>query len=493
MPYSDKTQEETLRERLREVSRRYPQAEIARRLNIRRSTVNRYLLSNRIPGAFLAAVSREFGVNANWLMLGEGVPWIADVRADQAALGKNLLELVQAMERVSRLRLGALAGNPKAASLRELSDAMESHERLGVRLAEKSRATYWKILEDWNDAVHLRNIELSNQLARAAAQIERLCPDAAFRRIHEALRAAHEMLCGRTEASLVHRKNVFAASVGDSGKLDERGISAAVGLAVSLDALSRTHEARAVLLAALNLGFEWRDSVIHAHASAFLGWTDLELGFVARGMRRLHAAMARVGQNKGSENLRLSIAYGNFVSGCSRLNELQIHCAGDVATLGKLRGLSPWCLEMREVEDFARQCEPLRDSSTSDARILRAHLLSIKGRHAAALACWHELANDHASNRGSPAVGRFAKHALLTHLLIRAQRTSEAREALMATENMRKSLPPEVALDCHWLRLHWRNAVLIEKPKSPMWRAAARFSRLATRRGLVAYMPAHQP
>lgn len=493
MPNSDNATEEAIRARLREIVRRYPQAEIARRLNMRRSTVNRYLLNNRIPGAFLAGVAQELGVNTSWLMLGEGVPWIADVRASEASMGTDLLELVQAMEQVSRLRLGALAGKSEAMALRELSDAIQSHERLSARLAETSRATYVKILDDWYAAMMTRNFELANQLSRAAAQIERLCPDPALQRRHEAARAAHEQMCGRAEQAVVHRKNVFAASVGDSGKLDARGISAAIGLAVSLDALSRTREARSVLKAALSLGHELRDSVIYAQASAFLGWADLEQGFVARGMKRLHAAMAVAAGGTGSENLRMSVAYGSYVSGSCRLGDMQALCAGDAATLGKLRALAAWCLDADELEVFARQCASLRDDGSPEARVLRAHLASIQGRHALALETWSEADARAAESTGSQRNAQFTIHVMHTQLLLRAKRRAEARRTLAAAERIRDNLPYGIAVDGHWLRLHWRNAALLEKPHSPLWRAATRFAHRALRRGLVAYTPQVSP
>lgn len=489
MPFSDAAQEEALRARLREITRRYPQAELARRLGMRRSTVNRYLQGNRIPAAFLAGIAREFGVNTAWLMLGEGVPWIADVRADQASVGKGLLELVQAMERVSRLRLGALAGKTEAAALRELSDAMQSHERISARLAEKSRDTYRKILDDWLSAVKTHDLELSSQLARAAEQVARLCPDPILRRGHESMLAAHEQLRGRIEESLVHRKNVFAASVGDSGKLDAKGISAAVGLAVTLDGLSRTREARAVLKAALNLGHDQRHSVIYAKASGFLGWTDLELGFIARGMKRLHTAITRAGSGEGAENLRMSMAYGMYVSGGCELDGMLALCQGELPLLGRLRGLAPWCLELKRLETFARQCEPLRDRNGPESRILRAHLAAVQGRHARAQAIWREAADDTAARRGAPAGLDFTLHAMRAHLLLLAGRKPQAREALLDTEEVRRKVPPEIALDCHWLRLHWRNAARLCKQGESLWRKAARFHQQAAKRGLQAHAP----
>lgn len=493
MPNSDNATEEAIRARLREIVKRYPQAEIARRLNMRRSTVNRYLLNNRIPGAFLAGVAKELGVNTSWLMLGEGVPWIADVRASEASMGRDLLELVQAMEQVSRLRLGALAGKSEAMALRELSDAIQSHERLSARLTETSRATYMKILDDWYAAMMSRNLELANQLSRAAAQIERLCPDPALQRRHEAARAAHEQMCGRAEQAIVHRKNVFASSVGDSGKLDARGISAALGLAVSLDALSRTHEARAVLRAALSLGRELRDSVIYAQASAFLGWTDLELGFVARGMKRLHAAMAVAAAGTGSENLRLSLAYGSYVSGSCGLTDMLALCGGDVVTLGRLRALAAWSLELNVLEKFARQCAPLRDADSGEAKTLRAHLASLQGRHRRALEIWDQHRAAEASGRQTRHISRFSFHVMHAQLLLRAGRAKLAQQSLQAAERVRREVPQEFTLESHWLRLHWRNAALLEKPQSPLWRAAVRFAKRAARRGLVAFAPPVSP
>src|SRR5688572_16167527 len=79
VPPVTRTDEEPLSSRLRELCKRWPQAEIARRTGASSNNVSRYMRGVRIPLDFGVALVRGLGINPAWLMMGEGTPLLSDV------------------------------------------------------------------------------------------------------------------------------------------------------------------------------------------------------------------------------------------------------------------------------------------------------------------------------------------------------------------------------------------------------------------------------
>ncbi len=66
------------------------QQQFAQRLGVSRNTLVRYEKGDRIPDAtFLAQVISEFGIDANWLLLGVGEPPAPKLTPREAALLDN--------------------------------------------------------------------------------------------------------------------------------------------------------------------------------------------------------------------------------------------------------------------------------------------------------------------------------------------------------------------------------------------------------------------
>ncbi|MCL4729100.1 MAG: helix-turn-helix domain containing protein, partial [Planctomycetes bacterium] len=135
-----------LAERLRVILRDRSQAEVARRTGNTGASVNRWLAKTRVPADFLQALVREFGVNPVWLLTGKGAVYSADIAVTGEQLAGNLLELVEAMETVARMRLGAVSGKTGGRVLRELAEASRRYEQLRENLHRHSKPVLERVL-----------------------------------------------------------------------------------------------------------------------------------------------------------------------------------------------------------------------------------------------------------------------------------------------------------------------------------------------------------
>src|SRR5688500_16600379 len=117
-----------IRQRLQSLAARFPQAELARRTGSAPANVHRYLPEGKVPAEFCGALVSEFGVNPTWLFTGQGNMLRSDVSKPVAEMGGDLLELVDTMNAVSRLRLGSIADGSEQKQIRELGDAMRTFD-----------------------------------------------------------------------------------------------------------------------------------------------------------------------------------------------------------------------------------------------------------------------------------------------------------------------------------------------------------------------------
>jgi transcriptional regulator with XRE-family HTH domain len=185
---ADAAEEEQIRQRVRTLLDRYSQAEIARRTGVLPSRVSRYLNDTAIPAVFCRRLIKEFDVNPAWLLTGEGAPYLSDVTESTGQLAGNLLEVVNALNAVSQLRIGSLGGKQHARMLRELGDAMARHDVLHRKLNTQSVPILKQVLHDLQnslDSVDINQRHLFDKsklapargLCRTAEQLARFCDD----------------------------------------------------------------------------------------------------------------------------------------------------------------------------------------------------------------------------------------------------------------------------------------------------------------------------
>jgi transcriptional regulator with XRE-family HTH domain len=298
--------ETVLRKRLRLVAERHSQAEIARRTGESTANVSRYLRSNRIPATFTSAVVAGLGVNPSWLLTGEGTPWLADVSAAQGDMARNLLELVQSMAAVSRVKLGALAGRNDAKALRELDDALRSFERIRSRLNEQTAEVFGQLMDGLQHEIEQRKEGAARTSMKSIEQIARLCddPELQLRRLRMEARFHFEF--GDLPTALELQRAVFYRVLARGHEIETADVDDAVKLVVSLESVGRFREAlgfvRAVQAILETTG---REPALLPRLSGLEGRLLLSLRELGEALRVLHRAIA----GRANANLTLQIAY----------------------------------------------------------------------------------------------------------------------------------------------------------------------------------------
>lgn len=289
MPEANRA-ESTLRARLQQLAQTHSQAELARKTGFPPANVHRFLKAGKVPADFCEALVREFGVNPAWLLAGEGTAYLADVTAGTERMASNLLELVEAMSAVSRMRLGSLTGKHHMRVLRELSDALNEHERLRVKLNANSLPVFEKLVADLETVLDKRDVERGGELLKAAEQVARLCDDDALMLRLDAARAFHSYLVGDAAKSAAWRRKVFVRQMGWGGPMDETALLHAQFLVMAVLAMGRVREALRICNAALALstGVRGRNWCVMLATSGLL---ELDLGDLQGGMGKVYRAL----------------------------------------------------------------------------------------------------------------------------------------------------------------------------------------------------------
>lgn len=282
--------DEEIRERLRVLVKTRSQSDLARKTNTLVSTVNRYLKSTKIPGEFCTAVINGLGVNPAWLMTGEGTPFLADVSAGTSEMASNLLELVEAMNQVAKMKLGALTGQHHLKVLRELNDALERYETLRGVLNKRTRSVFREMLDSLRKALHDMDMQRATEVRKAALQVSRLCDDPNLNVEFDSLQEFYEHIFGDQVRALELSRKVFVKSLAVSDiTMDKDHAALAINLIVSLHRADRCREARRICRATLALyedvGADWGR---YKQLMALHAVLNIELGYMREGLRDLH-------------------------------------------------------------------------------------------------------------------------------------------------------------------------------------------------------------
>jgi hypothetical protein len=168
-------------------------------------------------------------------------------------MGGNLLELVEAMNAVTRMKLGALAGKQNLKVLRELNDALDAHERLRAKLNEHSRGIFAQLLADIERCLNDYKVQPAAGLLKAAEQVGRLCDDPELHRKLLSHQASYFAFVRDLGKALPFQRKLLQRLLADSGAPDEAGLRNVVNLVLTLMTLSRLPEAKRVCESVLKL------------------------------------------------------------------------------------------------------------------------------------------------------------------------------------------------------------------------------------------------
>ncbi len=236
----------TLRARVARIMDEHGQAKVARATGVPQSSVSRYAKDRRIPAAFCVALVRHFDVNPAWLLAGEGEPYLTDITGATARMAGELLELVQAMGRVTRLRFGALAGRDHAQVLRELNRQLETYERTRAKLHERTQPILARVVADLERTLEAGRLERGEELAQAAGQVARLCDDEDLCLELEQSRAYIAFERGRLDEALTRQRRVFRRHLARGPAQTELERQKELNTMMTLVRVGRYREARRV-------------------------------------------------------------------------------------------------------------------------------------------------------------------------------------------------------------------------------------------------------
>ncbi len=344
----------SVRTRLAELRERWGLSEIARRTHTPLTNVHRYMNEGKIPTEFCAALVDAFEVNPAWLLAGAGGALLSDVEPGTARLGGGLLELVNAMNSVSRLRLGALAGKEQEKSLRQLHEAMDTYERLREEMNARTRPVLAELLQRF--AQHNREMQLDRAqgVRKAALSAARFCDDDHLLMQLDQLQANLEHLCGRVEAGLGFHSRVFARKLREGGLRDTVALDEAGNFVLALRDSARFEEGLRVCEAAIRLVTpEMRGHRLYAELEVIAAGFEVEMDRLYEGITRIQRWMNVIAPEHRSFP-RILLARAEVLSGQRTIRELR-------ATEDPSRGLTRLMMrtaglmeDMEEVKFHAR-------------------------------------------------------------------------------------------------------------------------------------------
>lgn len=480
--------DKALRQRLHEVAARFSVREIARRTGNQASTVSRYLRTNRIPADFVARVARSCGVNAQWLLHGEGPLWQGDVAAQLGQRAASLLALVGAMQQVSHLKLGALAGRASASRLKELADTLQTYERLRDRLAEQSREPFESLLMAWGRTLERRDDATAVQWRQAAQAAAKLCPDDRLQQLFLRIEASHEYLLGDRSRALDLEVAAFTRLLGTRLDLDAPALAQGVRLAHALRSQARMQTARRLVRAVLAL-------TPSADRKPAYDYAMLTLARLEQDLDRPQRARAILG--RGPRDLQWQPAYKatgavlEYLGGTAGLEAAVAACEADPKSLSQVLFYTLWETDADTVARIVRRFDQLRrpaETISPLAPLARLHLKALRGQRQGLLEELSQFFIATAPAKELPPENRFALEVTRTQFLRLAGFPVEARRALAVAEATRRQKRKGYSIDFNWRRMHWRNVLNLPTAsgRSRLEKKAEAFAEYARARGLVA-------
>lgn len=457
-----KTFDEEIRERLRTLVKTRSQSDLARKTATLVSTVNRYLKSTKIPGEFCTAVINGLGVNPAWLMTGEGTPFLADVSAGTSEMASNLLELVEAMNQVAKMKLGALTGQHHLKVLRELNDALERYEALRAVLNKRTRSVFRELLDSLRKALQDMDMQRATEVRKAALQVSRLCDDPQLNVEFDGLQEFYEHIFGDQVKALELSRKVFVKSLAASDvTMDKDHAALAINLVVSLHRADRCREARRICRATLALyedvGSDWGR---YKQLQALHAVLNIELGNMREGLRDLHDTYP-VLPDQMKRGFSGKLVESMLLSGLTPLEYAPAIGEDSSAKAIALVRFAALVDDLEHVKSFLKKYGGDDRTGIPEDSIWDAYARGLTGENKNALAGFEAAVN---AERGRIAVRpaqEFAYMACAAHLARVAGDDKKARkyhdDAQALLEGLDKQVNPQMLA----LALHHRNALAL--------------------------------
>ncbi len=459
--------QKAIRERLNILRREHPQSEMARRTNMPLTNVHRLLRTGKIPAEFCAALVDAFAVNPAWLLMGEGGALLSDVTAQSAQTGQGLLALVESMNAVSRLRLGALAGKQHQKVLRELNDAFSAYERLREQLNAQSKPVFSTLLDEFAQHLHTLDVERAQSACTAAREVSRLCDDEALHTRFISLQSDLEYLRGSLEKSLELSRRVFSQLLRAGALQSEGDLRMAVNLAMSLKETGRHFEALRTTKAALALaqdhGQNWS---AYWDLELFRGHLEVELGMATQGLARIQRVWPSLDMGSFEAATFATVIYVRALLLCGLLSPHETLGIGKQG-IGTARQLLRWTCWLEDAQALRKAYAtgvgtgPQR-LAESDYEAMRARLIlrALEGK--ATYADFERGSTENPFRAAAASVRELVLAAHKAQFARLAKEPKRAAELALRFEALCAKLPPDIYVNLDLRSLHQRNVLALE-------------------------------
>jgi hypothetical protein len=459
MAFEKRNHGHELRARLKELAARFGQAEIARRTDTPPANVHRYLREGKVPVDFCAALVAEFQVSPIWLIEGRGGMLRSDVRKPIADMGGDLLELVETMNAVSRMRIGAVAGSHDRKTLRELGDAMDAFDRLREKLNVHTRPLLQGVLDEWGEALEQMDLNRAQSLRLTARQLSRLTTDEALLEQLDAGDGHHAYLHGELEEAVAAERRVFARRLHEGRIREPADLNKARNLIMSVRETGRLPEALRLSRAILALVDDGlRDSGIVHQLGVFEAHLEIDLGDLAAGLDRMARCFAAVRDDHSLSSILY--AYAHLLAGLWTFE--QALNFGTVNS-GKARVMTRFAAT---TEDRAALglCLPglIGDPPTGlpeadyDAGVAQLVLDLLRGRKRG-ISDYDKLLGASPPHTPSAHLRSTMVHLHRAQVARLARNASALKKESAACEHSWQAVPPELHAKIEWLLPHRRN------------------------------------
>ncbi|MCB9893355.1 MAG: hypothetical protein H6839_02780 [Planctomycetes bacterium] len=460
--------QQAVRERLNELRDRYGLSDIARRTNTPLTNVHRYMREGKVPAEFCAALVDAYEVNPAWLLTGAQGTLLSEVNPDTARLGGDLLELVNAMNAVARMRIGALAGREQEKKLRELGDALDTYERLREKMNSKSRPLLSELVDRLVECNAEMQLERSARVRKAAQQVSRFCDDPELLRRFDSAQAFHEHLSGHVDAALAIHQRLFASRLAEGGLQDVQACDAAANYVLALRDSGRFREGLRVAEAAMLLvSDDVRETDLFIELECIAGAFQMELGDLSAGLARIQRAYQRTTPTQRGF-VAIFLARVELLADLATLRDLRMR---DFPSRGRTRMLIRQAALLEDMDELSTLLKdgigdgpeqvPANEYESRRAKLISALLAGRSGEH---LSAYRKLIEEAPPPVNSPELRDVLSRV---HLAQAARLAGSARQAEKTTLEAQKAIdgiPPDRALMVDLLGLHARNVRLGLKP-----------------------------
>lgn len=456
---SNSSSDNAIRERLKQIAGGVPQAEIARRTGTSRANVSRYLRTNRIPVSFAARCVEALGVNPDWLLTGKGSPMLADTARHGGQLTGELLDIVQALNTVGQLRIGALGGHSHLRMLRELGDAMSRYGVLRDRLNQLSIPVLRRILQDAEEAFSRAKYDFARDLCRTAEQLSQFSDDSVLAYQRVLLQSKLELISGNVAGAMDLSRRAMYESIRSGEMLGTRQFQAVVDTVEALHDFGRTRDAMHLAGAARSLASE------EALRSETASWLDTLVADVHVHSGKLAEGIQLVTKVRGNLVDPGRILRANAILAQSMLyaGALDVHGAtvlgGDLPEkAGRLLGFALFTESPKEIETALRYWQGM-PTMPRDSWLTRCGQVILKilrqGRSGMVPVVW-DLLN---ARMGSPALPVNWAPIMGAQMYRLLGMSKSARRLTAESAQLLQSLPEWLQPGVMWNARHQRNVL----------------------------------